>query len=98
MRKRTNSVLDVKQLSIKRSFSYVVIFIVAFLTRFFTLFQKEVIRGYRAKWDTLHLDYGIQAPRRKVEIILRQVGLEGLIHLGEGFTLIQARISTATIS
>ena len=33
------------------------------------------IRGYRAKWHTLHLDYGIQAPRRKMEIILRQVGL-----------------------
>ena len=33
--------------------------------------------GYRAMWHTLRLDYGIQAPRRKVEGILRQVDPEG---------------------
>ena len=27
-------------------------------------------------WHTLHLDYGVQAPRRKVEIIVRQVDPE----------------------
>ena len=27
------------------------------------------MRGYGAMWHTLHMDYGIQAPRRKVEII-----------------------------
>ena len=35
------------------------------------------LRGYRTMWHTLHMDYGIQAPRRKVEIILRQVDPEG---------------------
>ena len=35
------------------------------------------IRGYRAMWHTLRLDYGIQARRRKVEGILQQVDPEG---------------------
>ena len=35
------------------------------------------MRGYRAMWHTLRLDYGIQAPRRKVEGILQQVEPEG---------------------
>ena len=35
------------------------------------------MRGYRAMWHTLRLDYGIQAPRRKVEGILQQVDPEG---------------------
>ena len=34
------------------------------------------MRGYRAMWHTLRLDYGIQAPRRKVEGILQQVDPE----------------------
>ena len=34
------------------------------------------MRGYQAIWHTLHLDYGIQAPRRKVEGILQQVDPE----------------------
>ena len=34
------------------------------------------MRGYRAIWHTLRLDYGIQAPRRKVEGILQQVDPE----------------------
>ena len=38
------------------------------------------MRGYRAMWHTLHMDYGIQAPRRKVERILRQVDPEGTAH------------------
>ena len=37
----------------------------------------DCIRGYRAMWHTLRLDYGIQAPRRKVEGILRQLDPEG---------------------
>ena len=28
-------------------------------------------------WHTLHLDYGIQAPRRNVEGIVQQLDLEG---------------------
>ena len=35
------------------------------------------MRAYRAMWHTLRLDYGIQAPRRKVEGILQQVEPEG---------------------
>ena len=35
------------------------------------------MRGYRAMWHCLHLNYGIQAPRSKVESILRQVDPEG---------------------
>ena len=35
------------------------------------------MRGYRAMWHCLHLDYGIQVPRSKVESILRQVDPQG---------------------
>ena len=48
------------------------------------------MRGYRAMWHTLHLDYGMQAPRRKVEIILRQVDPKGT-------ALRRARVNKANI-
>ena len=44
------------------------------------------MRGYRAMWHTLRLDYGIQAPRRKVEGILQQVEPEGTA-LRKGYAL-----------